>query len=175
VITAPYPVAQLERIDAAAMAWMDRLKGLVGACRALRSEMGLNPGQRVPLLVQGDADFVAQASAVLQALARISEVRSFADEAAFTAASVNVPVSVLGELRFALHIEIDVAAERERLSKEMARLQGEVAKAKAKLGNESFVARAPAAVVEQEKARVAEFSQALDRLGSQLARLATAA
>jgi valyl-tRNA synthetase len=174
LIAAPYPVAQPERIDAKAMAWMERLKGFVGACRALRSEMALNPGQRVPLLVHGDAAFAKECSPLLQALARISEVRSIDDEAAFAAATAASPVSVIGELRFALQVDIDVAAERERLSKEIARLKGEADKARAKLSNESFVARAPATVVEQEKARLADFNQALERLGSQLARLVAA-
>jgi valyl-tRNA synthetase len=174
VITAPYPVAQLERIDPVAVAWVERLKALVGACRALRAEMGLNPGQRVPLVALGEADFVRQAAPLVQALARISEVRMLEDESAFAAATATAPVSVLGALRFGLFVEVDIAAERERLSKEITRLQGEAAKAQAKLGNESFVARAPAAVVEQERARLAEFSQALDRLGSQLARLPAA-
>ena len=65
----------------------------------------------------------------------------------------------------------DVAAEKERLGKEIARLQGEITKANSKLGNESFVARAPAAVVEQEKARLAEFSANLDKLQTQLNKL----
>lgn len=81
------------------------------------------------------------------------------------------PVAVQGEARLALHVEIDVAAEKERLSKEIARLQGEIAKAEAKLGNEGFMARAPAAVVEQEKQRVADFSAALARVKDQFQRL----
>jgi valyl-tRNA synthetase len=69
-------------------------------------------------------------------------------------------------------VQVDVAAEQARLAKEIARLQSEVAKAQAKLGNEGFVARAPAAVVEQERQRLAEFSQTLRRLEDQAARLA---
>ncbi len=171
IIVAPYPLAEPSRIDESSLAWMDRLKALVGACRTLRSEMGLSPGQRVPLLSHGDAEFVSGVAPLLQALTRLAEVRCIDDEAAFAAATQASPVSVVGPIRFALHVEIDVAAERERLSKEIARLQGEIAKADAKLANESFVARAPAAVVAQERARRDDASQALDRLSSQLAQL----
>jgi valyl-tRNA synthetase len=79
---------------------------------------------------------------------------------------------VQGESRLALYVEIDVAAETERLGKEIARLNAEIAKAQGKLDNESFVARAPAAVVAQEQQRVAEFTAAVIRLRDQLARLA---
>jgi valyl-tRNA synthetase len=79
---------------------------------------------------------------------------------------------VHGQTRLALHVEVDVGAELERLGKEIARLQGEIAKATANLGNERFVARAPAAVVAQEQQRVAEFTATLARLQDQAARLA---
>jgi valyl-tRNA synthetase len=174
IVVAAYPQAQLEKIDPAADAWMAQLKAVVGACRNLRSEMQLNPGERVPLLTLGDAPFVEAATPLLQALARLSEVRVLADEAAFAAATTTAPVAVQGALRLALHVEIDVAAETARLDKEIARLRGEIAKAEAKLGNQSFVARAPAAVVEQERARLADFSQSLRRLQDQRDRLAAA-
>ena len=172
IVTAPYPMAQLDRVDAASDAWVAKFKALVGATRVLRSEMNLAPGARVPLYVIGDDAFVAQATPALKTLARLSEVTQFVAEAAFTQATRSAAVAVQGETRVALHVEVDVAAETERLGKEVARLQGEVAKAHAKLANESFVARAPAAVVAQEQQRVAEFTATVARLQDQLARLA---
>lgn len=174
VATAPYPVAQPDKIDPAADAWMARLKEAVGACRGLRGEMGLSPAQRVPLVVLGDADFFGAAAPALQALAKLSEVQVLADEAAFAAASALAPVAVAGGARLALKVEIDVAAERERLRKEILRIEGEVAKAEGKLGNESFVARAPEAVVAQERQRLADFGRTLASLREQLGRLPAA-
>ncbi|NBW47014.1 MAG: valine--tRNA ligase, partial [Betaproteobacteria bacterium] len=170
--TAPYPVAQLERVDAQADAWMAHLKAVVGACRSLRSEMGLSPAERVPLLVHGEVAFVEQAAAAIKALAKLSAVEPYTEEAAFNEASRTAPVLVVGALRLALKVEVDVAAETARLDKEIARLQGEITKAQGKLASESFVARAPAAVVEQERQRVADFSLTLQRVQEQRARLA---
>jgi valyl-tRNA synthetase len=172
VMVAPYPVPQPERIDAKADAWMAQLKAVVGACRNLRSEMGLSPGDKVPLLTTGDAGFLDAASPLIKALAKVSEVQRIDDDATFAAATRMLPVAVSGELRLALRVEIDLAAEQARLAKEIARLRGEIAKAEGKLANQSFVARAPAAVVEQERARLAEFSATLRRLEDQSARLA---
>jgi valyl-tRNA synthetase len=170
LVSAAYPVAQPERIDPAAVAWMDKLKAVVGTCRSLRSEMNLS-GERVPLLVGSDTGFIAEAAPFLKVLAKFSEVQIIADEAAFAAASQNSPVLVHGKARLALHVEIDVEAERARLAKEIARLEGEITKAQAKLGNEGFVARAPAAVVEQERQRIADFTATAARLRAQADRL----
>ena len=170
LVIAAYPKAQLERVDAAAIEWVGKLKSLVAVVRALRSEMNLSPAQRVPLLAHGD-NFIAEAAPLLQVLAKLSEVRVLPEEAAFAAATATAPVSVVGAARVALHVEVDMAAERERLGKEITRLEGEMAKAQAKLGNESFVARAPAAVVAQERERLEGYSQTLDQLREQLSRL----
>ncbi|MFN3738092.1 valine--tRNA ligase [Hydrogenophaga sp.] len=171
VSVAAYPVSQPERIDEAAEAHVARLKSLVDACRTLRGELGTSPATRLPLYAVGDAAFMRSAAPVLQALAKLSEVKVFDDEASWAAAAQSAPVAVVGDVRLCLYMEIDVAAEKARLAKEATRLQGEIAKAQGKLGNESFVARAPAAVIEQEKKRVADFGATLQKVREQLARL----
>ncbi len=175
IVTTAYPKAQLERIDEKADAWVAKLKAVVGICRTLRGEMNLSPAARVPLLVRGDETFIAQAAPLLQALAKLSAVNAFDDEAAFASATRQAPVAMHGEARLALHVEIDVAAESERLAKEIARLAGEIDKATAKLANQSFVARAPAAVVDQERQRIAAFTTTRAQLQDQLARLGSSA
>jgi valyl-tRNA synthetase len=167
IATAPYPVAQLERVDEAACAWVARLKAVVGACRNLRSEMSLSPAERMPLLTHGDAAFVTAAAPLLKALAKVSEVQVIADEAAFTQATKMSPVAVQGDVRLALHVEIDVEAERERLGKEITRLEGEIVKAGNQLGNQNFVSRAKPEVVEQMRVRLAGFIETVARMKAQ--------
>jgi valyl-tRNA synthetase len=95
----------------------------------------------------------------VQALARLSGVKLVQALPESTA-----PVAVVGDTRIMLFKEVDPAVEAERISKEIARITGEIAKARAKLGNASFVERAPAAVVQQERRRLAEFEQKLKNL-----------
>ncbi len=175
VSIAAYPVSQPERIDAASVAHVAKLKQLVDACRNLRGEMSVSPATRLPLFVlAGSADeaaFLKQTAPVLQALAKLSEVRVFDDEAAWAAAAQAAPVAVVGEARICLYMEVDVAAEKLRLCKELARLEGEITKAEGKLGNQAFVARAPAAVIEQERKRMADFVATVAKVKDQLARL----
>ncbi|WP_349335472.1 valine--tRNA ligase [Delftia sp. DS1230] len=175
VAVARYPEAQPEKIDEAAIAYVGRIKQMIDACRTLRGEMGVSPAQRLPLLAVAssadEAQFLRTNAAVLQNLAKLSEVKVFDDEAAWAQAAQAAPVCVVGEARLALFVEIDVAAEKARLSKEAARLEGEITKANAKLGNEAFVAKAPPAVIDQEKKRVADFGATLIRIQEQLARL----
>ena len=171
IAVAPYPKAQAANIDEAAEAEMARFKQLVDACRNLRGEMNVSPAQRLPLFALGDAGFIRAHAPALQALAKLSEVKVFDAEANWAAAAQAAPVAVVGDARLALFMEVDVAAEKARLAKEAGRLEGEIAKANGKLSNQAFVAKAPPAVIDQEKKRVADFTAALHKLRDQLQRL----
>jgi valyl-tRNA synthetase len=166
IMLQPYPRPQPERIDEAAENEVHTLKELVTACRTLRSEMTISPAQKVPLIAEGDRATLASYVPYLSSLARLSEVSIVA-----SLPDADAPVAVAGEFRLMLQIAIDVAAERERLDKEVKRLEGEIAKAQAKLGNSKFVERAPAEVVEQEKQRLTRFSGELEHVRSQRAKL----
>jgi len=157
-----YPQADVSKINQPAIAQVAVLQDIITACRSLRSEMGLSPAQRVPLIAAGDAVTLNLLAPYISSLAKLSEVQIVAELPGGDAA-----IAIVGTYKLMLKVEIDVAAERERVDKEITRLQGEVSKTNAKLGNASFVDRAPAAVVEQERKRMAEFSVTLAQLQSQ--------
>jgi len=166
-----YPSPDTSRIDAASIADIGLLKDLINACRTLRGEMNVGPSERVPLLIAGDASERTRASGLtgwLQFLARLSEIKiidgALPDEGA--------PVSVIGGLQLMLKIEIDLDAELDRLAKQIEKLKIEITKAESKLGNEGFVARAPAAVVDQERERLSGFRSTLVEIEGQRTRLA---
>jgi len=154
---------------------------MVNACRSLRGEMNLSPAQKVPLIGTGNKVGTpgvlpagrAGGTAALQAyapylaaLAKLSDV-SVVD----TLPDTEAPVQIVGDFRLMLKIEIDVAAEKERIGKELARIEGEITKAETKLQTASFVERAPANVVAQERERLAGFIALRDKLAAQRARL----
>ena len=180
VSIAPYPQSQPNKIDEAAIAHVGKLKQLVDVCRNLRGEMNVSPATRLPLYAvagnAAEAEFLTTSAAVLKSLAKLNEVKVFADVTEWQAAAQAAPVAVVGSgdaaLRICLHMEIDVAAEKVRLSKEMARLEGEIAKTTGKLSNEAFVAKAPPAVIDLERKRMADFSATLEKIKEQFTRLA---
>ncbi|MHB1098934.1 MAG: valine--tRNA ligase [Burkholderiales bacterium] len=162
VMLQPYPVADEARVDPNATANIALLKEMVDACRKLRSEMNLSPGEKVPLAVAGEAKTIESFSPYLKALARLSDV-----SAASELPKIDAPVAIAGEFRLMLEIEIDVEAELARLDKEIGKIGSEIGKCEAKLSNPGFVERAPAAVVEQERARLASFASTLAQLKAQ--------
>ena len=166
IMLQPYPKGNTARIDNAAIEQITLLQELVTACRKLRSDMNLSPAARVPLIASGEAATLHSISPYLQALGKLSEV-SIIDELPSTDAAV----AIVGNFKLMLKIEIDVAAERERLDKEITRLSGEITKTQGKLDNASFVERAPAQVVEQERKRMQDFSATLSQLQTQRSKL----
>ncbi|MDO4906164.1 MAG: valine--tRNA ligase [Lautropia sp.] len=167
IMLQPYPVSNQAKIDEQSEAWMQEVRALIDACRALRGEMGLGPQQRIPLLIESNDPRIDGMLPFLPGLAKLANVERVAtlpDDAL-------APVQIVGQHRLMLKVEIDLDAERARLDKEIARLEAEIGKANDKLSNPAFTARAPAAVVEQERNRLAQFSSTLDDIRAQRARL----
>src|SRR5690606_4692627 len=134
-------------------------------------QMNIAPSKAVPLLLQdGDASDRARLqrhAPALRFLARLESVEWLSGEAPAAAAAV------LGELKLLIPLEglIDLGAERARLDKELKRIAGEIAKCEGKLGSETFVANAPAAVVDTERARLADWTRQHASLKAQRAKL----
>lgn len=162
----PYPVSEPGKINKVAEEQVAELKAQVEAVRALRGEMNISPAQRVPLVARGEPAALARNQAYLSALAKLSDVDIVA-----TLPEMGAPVQVVGTTELMLRVEIDVVAERARLGKEIERLTNEISKANAKLSNDNFVQRAPEAVVQQEKDRMAQFTETLEKVKEQFNKL----
>jgi valyl-tRNA synthetase len=170
----PYPVAaDIGEADAHAEADIEWLKAVISAVRKLRSEMNLPPRKPLPLLFEagtaGDRERAERFAGSIGFIASI-ESQAWLTEATDPPAAA---AAVIGELRVLLPLAglIDVDAERARLDKEIKRVQAEIGKCQGKLGNATFVDNAPAAVVDQERRRLADWSHQLDSLTEQHQRL----
>jgi valyl-tRNA synthetase len=171
VMVQPYPQADPARIDPQADAEVALLKRIVDACRNLRGEMGVSPALRVPLALTPRDARTETLVPYLMALAKLSGVERV-DALVRSGGAGAAPVAVVGDYQLMLKIEVDVAAERERLSKDIAQTKAEMHKAEGQLANESFVTRAPPPVVEEVRRRLAEFRSRLSKLNDQLDGLA---
>ena len=163
-----YPKSQPEKIDEVAEGEMALLKEWTAAARNLRAESKLPPGERLPLYAtaQPPVSDPSLTLSALKALARLEDVK-----VAQVLPDSPAPVAVVGDARLMLYKAVDPALERERLQKESSRLAAEIGKAKGKLANASFVERAPAKVVEQERERLAGFEATLAKVNAQLEKL----
>ncbi len=176
IMIAAYPKSQPEKIDEAAEAHVARLKALVDACRTLRGEMNVSPATRLPLYAVADdaesAAFLRESAPVLQALAKLKEVKVFDDEASWSAAAEAAPVAVVGcSTPVPAHGDRQGCGESSHRQGNRAHRRRDRQGATAKLGNEAFVAKAPPAVIEQERKRLTDFTATLERLRDQLVRL----
>jgi valyl-tRNA synthetase len=173
IMQRPYPRADEFPVDEKALAEIEWLKAVLTDVRRIRSEMNIAPGKTIPLLLaDGDAEDRRRAekfSAQIEFLARSEAPRWLAAGEAEPAAAA----AVVGNLRVLIPLGglIDLDAERARLNKEIVRIEGEIRKCEGKLGNASFVDHAPAAVVEQERARLADWTAQHVTLREQATRL----
>lgn len=169
IMVQAYPVAGTAE-NSAAQDKMTTLKAMIDAVRNLRGEMKLSPSDRIPLYISGPAAQCEEAAPYLQSLARLENVEPVEDINAVNEGSI-APVSIVGEFKLMLNVKIDIAAERDRLTKEIEAVENEIAKAERQLANENFVSRAPAAVVEEQRRRLAVNTEHLGKLRDQLAKL----
>jgi valyl-tRNA synthetase len=168
-----YPRADEFAIDETASAEIEWFKAVLTGVRKIRSEMNISPGKTIPLLLaDGDTEDrrrTEKFSSQIEFLARCEAPHWLAAGAPEPAAAA----AVVGNLRVLIPLEglIDLGAERTRLNKEIARIEGEIKKCEGKLGNADFVDHAPAAVVEQERNRLADWNNQIDALRGQAERL----
>jgi valyl-tRNA synthetase len=164
----PYPKADFARLDPKASTAIATLMALVESCRSLRGQMNISPAARVAAMIAGDVAGVGAGALLdyLKALAKLSDARIVEE-----LPRSDSPVQIVDRLRVMLDIKVDPVVERERIGKDIVRHEGEIARLKPKLANAGFVDRAPAAVVAQERARLAGLESTLEKLRTQLERL----
>lgn len=165
IMLADWPEADESKINAEANTRMAALKDAVNAVRNLRGEMNLGPAVKAPLLIEG-ASADSQFLPYLKLLARLSDATIVevlpADDA---------PVAISGDMRLMLKVEIDKAAETARLTKELGKLDADLAKLTAKLEKPGYVDKAPVHLVERDKAQLAELRGKRQAVLQQLAKL----
>jgi valyl-tRNA synthetase len=166
IMLASYPRCQPEKIDEAAEREIATAKGVVNAARNLRSDLSTQSQYSISSSFSITGNPSSATTSAFSALVRQSELKIVED-----LPDSESPVAVSGQHRMMLHVEIDPVAERARLQKEISRLEGEIAKARANLSNPKFVGRAPVAIVSQEEERLANFSAKLEKLKLQLDKL----
>ena len=165
IMLAAYPEADPEKIVQAAFDQMAQLQDLVGAVRNLRGEMGIAPNVKAPLFVEGSVPEALLK--YLPALTRLTEAKTV-DR---LLESEDAPVAVCNCARLMLKVEIDKAAETARLSKEAEKLQKALDKLNTKLSKPGYVDKAPAHLVEKDKAELAELEEKMAKVQSALAKL----
>ena len=165
IMLTAYPKADPEKIVQAAFDQMVQLQDLIGAVRNLRGEMGIAPNVKAPLFVEGSVPEALLK--YLPALTRLTEAKTV-DR---LPESEDAPVAVCNGARLMLKVEIDKAAETARLSKEAEKLQKALDKLNAKLSKPGYTEKAPAHLVEKDKADLAELEDKMAKVQNQLAKL----
>jgi valyl-tRNA synthetase len=175
LISAAWPHVPDAARDGDARAEMDWVVRLISTIRTVRAEMNVPAGAKIPLVVKdGNATTRARLAKHMTALERLARIEGVSElSGALPKGAVS---AVLDEATLILPLAgiIDVAAEKTRLAKEIAKAEGEISKIEKKLGNPGFVAKAPEEVVEENRERLAEYAAQKQKLSEALSRLADA-
>ncbi len=163
----PFPVVDVSCVEQAALDKMAALQELIGAVRNLRGEMGIQPSVKAPLFIESADDLAAYLN-YLPMLARLTE----ATQVDTLPESEDAPVAVCNGARLMLKVEVDKAAETARLNKEAEKLQKALDKLNAKLNKAGYMEKAPAHLVEKDKAELAELEDKMAKVKAALAKLA---
>ncbi|OFM35686.1 valine--tRNA ligase [Neisseria sp. HMSC058F07] len=166
IMLAAYPQADKEKIVQTAFDKMAALKDLVEEVRKLRGEMGIAPNVKAPLFVEGSAELEGLLK-YLPSLTRLTEAKLVDN----LPEAEDAPVAVCNGARLMLKVEIDKAAETARLSKEAEKLQKALDKLNAKLSKPGYTEKAPAHLVEKDKADLTELEDKMAKVQTQLAKL----
>ena len=167
IMLARFPEADLSLVEPSSFNKMTALQELIGAIRNLRGEMGVQPSVKAPLFIES-ADDLSELAAYLPALAKLSEVQ----QVATLPENEDAPVAICNGARLMLKVEVDKAAETARLTKEAEKLQKALDKLNAKLSKAGYVDKAPAHLVEKDKAELAELEDKMGKVKAALAKLA---
>ena len=173
VMLRPFPQASDEAMDDDAESEMNWVMQFILGIRQIRGEMDISPGKPLPVLLQNanpnDQDFAVRHHGLLEHVGRVESVRTLADDEDPPPSAT----ALLGDMRLLVPLKgiIDVKAERARLVKKLAGLNGDVAKSRAKLDNPNFVNNAPAEVVTKETERAASLEDQIAKLQEQFEKL----
>ncbi|BES71836.1 hypothetical protein RE428_28540 [Marinobacter nanhaiticus D15-8W] len=167
----PYPVTEDSKIDAAAEADIEWLKGAIIAVRNIRGEMNISPAKQIPALLRGpasDRERMDKNRSFLVSLAKLESLEWLGDDEAPMSAT-----QLVGDMEVLVPMAglIDKSAELDRLDKELDRIEKEIKRLEGKLGNANFTAKAPADVVDKEKAKLADAISSQTRLQDQRAKI----
>src|SRR6185369_5283913 len=172
IALAAYPQADEQQFDLAAETNMAILQDLIVSVRNLRAELKVEQKQKVPIQVYTqDAEIKSLLEQNQSAIQRLAGVESVT----FVETSLSQLAGARSTARFDVHVvyekKIDVAAERQRLTKELEQMEKEIANSTRQLGNEQFLAKAPPKVVEGMRQRLAELEVLREKVRSSLDQL----
>ncbi|MGE6649381.1 valine--tRNA ligase [Shewanella colwelliana] len=174
LMLAAFPEYQADKVDAVAMEDLEWVKQVITAVRNIRAELNIAPSKPLNALLRGvserDKARIETNQAFFKTLAKLESMTILGDDDTAPMSTTQL----IGDMELLIPMAglIDVAAEMARIDKQLEKLAGEFKRIEGKLSNQGFVAKAPAAVIEKERAKQAEYQRDMDKLTEQKTELA---